>query len=223
MTKLHRVVAIAFVIVIVVAIYIVVVLFLVRPHVRRSSPSACSVHPSVGQASPLLRPFRPFVWSKGATGIVARLVRSLVIDQYGRAAAVIPQAAACSLCFPTTVPSLVPPLLFAVAHVLQGPRASFLAFLKHVQNTEAGGSRLRCPLYSGHRNCTSSLFAALKRMVLGRENACHSSWTSGVAVWVSFRCRLDGRKLHILLVFLCKIVLNRIPPHVKYHCDLGAV
>ena len=66
-TKLHRVVAIAFVNVIVVAIYIVVVLFLVRPHVRRSSPSACSVHPSVGQASPLLRPVRPFVWSKGAT------------------------------------------------------------------------------------------------------------------------------------------------------------
>ena len=66
-TKLHRVVAIAFVIVIVVAIYIVVVLFPVRPHVRRSSPSACSVHPPVGQASPFLRPVRPFVWSKGAT------------------------------------------------------------------------------------------------------------------------------------------------------------
>ena len=89
--------------------------FLVRPHVRRSSPSACSVRPSVGQASPLLRPGRPFVWSRGATRIVARLVRGLVIDQYGRAAAVIPQAAACSLCFPTTVPSLVPPLRFAVA------------------------------------------------------------------------------------------------------------
>ena len=155
-TKLHRVVAIAFVTVIVVAIYIVVVLFLVRPHVRRSSPSACSVHPSVGQASPLLRPVRPFVWSKGATRIVARLVRGLVIDQYGRAAAVIHQAAACGLCLPTTVPSLVPPLLFAVT---------------------------------------------LKRMVLGREDACHSSWISGVAVWVSFRCRLDGRKLHMLFVF----------------------
>ena len=172
-----------------VAIYIVVVLFLVRPHVRRSSPSACSVHPSVGQASPLLRPVRPFVWSKGATRIVARLVRGLVIDQYGRAAAVIPQAAACGLCFPTTVPSLVPPLLFAVTHVLLGPRASFLAFLKHAENTDAGGTRLRCPLYSGHRNCSSSLFAALKRMVLGREDACHSSWISAVAVWVSFRGR----------------------------------
>ena len=193
-TKLHRVVAIAFVIVIVVAIYIVVVLFLVRPHVRRSSPSACSVHPSVGQASPLLRPVRPFVWSKGATRIVARLVRGLVIDQYGRAAAVIHQAAACGLCFPTTVPSLVPPLLFAVTHVLLGPRASFLAFWKHAENTEAGGTRLRCPLYSGHRNCSSSLFAALKRMVLGRENACHSSWISGVAVWVSFKGRLGRFK-----------------------------
>ena len=164
-TKLHRVVAIAFVTVIVVAIYIVIVLFVVRPHVRRSSPSACSVHPSVGQASPLLRPVRPFVWSKGATRIVARLVRGLVIE-----------------CFPTTVPSLVPPLLFAVAHVLLGPRASLLAFLNHAENTEAEGSRLRCPLYSGHRNCTSSLFAALQRMVLRRENARHSSWISGVAV-----------------------------------------
>ena len=55
-------------------------------------------------------------------------------------------------------------------HVLLGPRASFLAFWKHVENTEAGGTRLRCPLYSGHRNCSSSLFAALKRMALGREN-----------------------------------------------------
>ena len=172
---------------------------MIGPHVRRSSPSACSVHPSVGQASPLLRPVRPFVWSKGATRIVARLVRGLVIDQYGRAAAVIPQAAACGLCFPTTVPSLVPPLLFAVTHVLLGPRASFRAFLKHAENTEAGGTRL----YSGHHNCNSSLFAALKCMVLGRENACHSSWIFGVAVWVSFRCRLDGRKLHILFVFLC--------------------
>ena len=140
--------------------------------------------------------------------------RGLVIDQYGWAAAVIPQAAACGLCFPTTVPSLVPPLLFAVTHVLLGPRASFLTFLKHAENTDAGGTRLRCPLYSGHRNCSSSLFAALKRMVLGREDACHSSWIYGVAVWVSFRCRLDGRKLHILFVFLCKIHY-RIIPHAK--------
>ena len=145
-TKLHRVVAIAFVIVIVVAIYIVVVLFLVRPHVRRSSPSACSVHPSVGQASLLLRPVRPFVWSKGAARIVARLVRGLVIDQYGRAAAVIPQAAASGLCFPTTVPSLVPPLLFAVTHVLLGPRASFLTFLKLAEHTKPCTSPRQIPL-----------------------------------------------------------------------------
>ena len=75
--------------------------------------------------------------------------------------------------------------------------------------------QFRCPLYSGHRNCSSSLFAALKRMVLGWEDACHSSWISGVAVWVSFRCRLDGRKLHIVFVFPCEIVLNRILPHIK--------
>ena len=144
-----------------------------------------------------------------------------MIDWYGRAADVIPQAAACGLCFPATVPSLLPPLLFAVTHVLLGPLC--LCFLKHAENTDAGGTRLRCPLYSGHRNCSSSLLAALKRMVLGREDACHSSWISGVAVWVSFRCRLGGRKLHMLFVFPCKIVPTRVPPHVKYHHDLGAV
>ena len=146
-----------------------------------------------------------------------------MIDKYGRAAAVIPQAAACGLCFRTTVPSLVPLLLFAVTHVLLGPRASFLAFLKPAENTDAGGTRLRCPLYSGHRNCSSSPFAAMKRMALGREDACQSSWISGVAVWVSFRYRLGGRRLYLLLSFLYKFVSKRVPPHVKYHCDLSAV
>ena len=131
-------------------------MFLVRPHVRRSNPSACSVHPSVGQASPLLRPVRPFVWSKGATRIVARLVRGLVIDQYGRAAAVIPQAAACVLCCPTTVPSLVPSLLFAVTHVLLGPRASFLAFLKHAENTDVFKSLLKYQHRLERQQCSNS-------------------------------------------------------------------
>ena len=114
--------------------------------------------------------------------MIMTIVRSLVIDQYGRAAAVIPQAGACGLCFPTTVPSLVPPLLFAVTHVLLGPRASFLAFLKHAENTDAGGARLRCPLYSGHRNLSSSPSAVIYYMALGREDACQDSWMSG-------RCR----------------------------------
>ena len=148
-----------------------------------------------------------------------------MIDRYGRAADVIPQAAACGLCFPATVPSLLPPLLFAVTHVLLGPL--YLCFLKHAENTDAGGTRLRCPLYSGHRNCSSSLFAALKRMVLGREDACHSSWISGVAVWVSFRCRLGGRKLHLLLGFRLQ---NRTKPctsphqiPLRFRCRLGVV
>ena len=49
-----------------------------------------------------------------------------MIDRYGRAADVIPQAAACGLCFPATVPSLLPPLLFAVTHVLLGPLYNYL-------------------------------------------------------------------------------------------------
>ena len=84
------------------------------------------------------------------------------------------------------------------------------------------------PCYGAH--CTvgtvtvvPSLFAALKRIVLGREDACRISWISGVAVWVYFRCRLGGRKLHMLFAFPCKLILNLVPPHLKYHCDLGAV
>ena len=117
-------------------------------------------------------------------------------------------------------------------------------------------------------NCSSSLFAALKRMVLGRENACVSQhldfwgrrlgvvqvpprWPQVThfvcfslqnplpytsprqitlrfrcrlgAVQVSFRCRLGGRMSHLLVGFHCKIIPNRVPPNIKYHCDLGAV
>ena len=56
-------------------------------HRRRPVASVCpSVKPfrlfcpSVGQARPLLKPARPFVWSKGATRIVAGLVHDVVID-----------------------------------------------------------------------------------------------------------------------------------------------
>ena len=148
-----------------------------------------------------------------------------MIDRYGRPADVIPQAAACGLCFPATVPSLLPPLLFAVTHVLLGPLC--LCFLKHADNTDAGGTRLRCPLYSGHRNCSSSPFAAMKRMALGREDVCQSSWISGVAVWVSFRYRLGGRKLYLFEKFSLQIRTKactsprQIP--LRFKCRLGAV
>ena len=111
--------------------------------------------------------------------------------------------------------------------VLLTCRASFLSFWKHAENTQAGGTRLRCPLYSGHRNRSSSLSATLKRMVWGREDACHCRWNSGVAVWVSFRCRLGGRKLHLLLGFRLQ---NRTKPctsphqiPLRFRCRLGAV
>ena len=137
--------------VIVVAIYIVVVLFLVRPSVRRSGPSVfCpSVRPSVGQLRPLLRPLRPFVWSKGAARIVAGLVHDLVINQYGRADDIICQAAGCGQCFPTAVPHRRrSPRCYRLSFRRHpcAARATFIAFLQHAENTVAGGSRLRCPL-----------------------------------------------------------------------------
>ena len=37
------------------------------------------------------------------------------------------------------------------------------------------------------------------------------------------RCRSGAGKMHMLLSFPCNIVRTHVPPHIKYHCDLGAV
>ena len=113
----------------------------------------------------LLRPLRHLVWSEGATRIAVGLIHDLVINQYGRADDIICQAAACGQCFPTAVPHRRrSPRCYRLSFRRHpcAARATFIAFLQHAENTVAGGSRLRCPLYSGHRNCTSSPFAAVK-------------------------------------------------------------